>query len=103
MGERKNPFRNLKFVVRPSTPLLKIVVILVILFSMAALVAMSWVRSSIAERTADMQAQAAELEYQNEELEEKVGKLGSVESVKDIAREELGLVDPDEVVVEPIS
>ena len=62
MGERKNPFRNIQFVVRPSTPMLKIIVILVILFSMAALLALSWVRSSIQARTADMQAQAAELE-----------------------------------------
>ena len=103
MGERKNPFRNVKFVLRPSSPLLKIVVILVILFSMAALLALTWVRSSIQARTADLQAQAAELEYQNQELEEKIGQLDSEQSVKDIAREELGLVDPDEVVIDPVS
>ena len=103
MGERKNPFRNLKFVLRPSTPLLKIVVILVILFSMAALLALSWVRSSILARTADMRDEAAGLEYQNEVLEEKIGQLDSEQSVKDIAREELGLVDPDEVIVDPVS
>ncbi len=101
MGERKNPFRNLKFVVRPSSPLLKIVVILVILFSMAALVALTWVRSSIQARTADMQQQAAELEYENEVLEQKVDQLDSVQSAKDIAKEELGLVDPNVVVIDP--
>ena len=103
MGERKKSLRNLKFVLRPSTPLLKIVVILVILFSMAALLAMSWVRSSIQARTADMQQQAAELEYENEELKKKIDQLNSEQSVKDIAREELGLVDPDEVIVDPVS
>ena len=103
MGERKNPARKVKFVVRPSTPLLKIVVILVILFSMAALLALTWVRNSIQSQTADLQSQAAELEHQNEKLEEKIGQLDSVQSVKDIAREELGLVDPDEVVVDPVS
>ena len=103
MGERKNPFRNIKLVVRPSTPLLKIVLILVILFSMAALLALSWVRGSIQARTEEMRQQAAELEYQNEELEEKVNNLDSIQGVKDIAKEELGLVDPDEVVIDPAS
>ena len=103
MAERKNTIRNLKFVLRPSSPLLKIVVILVILFSMAALLALTWVRSSIQARTADMQAQAAELEYQNEELEKKIDQLDSVQSVMDIAREELGLINPDEVVIDPVS
>ena len=103
MAEGKKPKRELKFVLRPSTPLLKIVVILVILFSMAALLALSWVRSSIQTRTADLQSQGAELEYQNEELKEKIGQLDSEQSVKDIAREELGLVDPDEVIVDPAS
>lgn len=103
MGERKNPFRNVKLVVRPSTPLLKIVVILVIVFSMAALVALAWVRSSIQARTADLQTQAAELEYENEVLEQKIDQLDSVQSVIDIAEEELGLVDPDVVVIDPAS
>ena len=95
MGEGKKSTRKIKFVLRPSTPLLKIAVILVILFSMAALLAMTW--------TAEMQSQAAELEYQNEELEKKIDQLDSEQSVKDIAREELGLVDPDEVVIDPAS
>ena len=101
MGERKEPFRNLKFVVRPSSPLLKIVVIMVILFSMASLVALAWVRSSIQAQTADMQQQAAELEHENEVLEQKIDQLDSVQSVKDIAEEELGLVDPNVVVIDP--
>lgn len=103
MGERKNPFRNIKIVVRPSKALLKIVVILVILFSMAALLALSWVRNSIQERTADLQQQAAELEYENQELERKIGQLDSVQSAKEIAEEELDLVDPDVVIIDPAS
>ena len=98
MEERKG---KVKVVVRPSTPLLKIVVILVIVFSMAALVALAWVRSSIQARTADLQSQAAELEYENEILEQKIDQLDSVQSVIDIAEEELGLVDPDTVVIDP--
>ena len=103
MEERKNPFRNIKIVVRPSTPLLKIVVILVIVFSMAALVALSGVQKSIHAQAEDLRAEAAELEHENEVLEEKIGQLGSVQSIQDIAEEELGLVNPDTVIIEPTS
>jgi hypothetical protein len=34
-------------------------------------------------------------------MEDKIGQLGSVDSVKDIAGEELDLVDPDSVIIEP--
>ena len=98
MEERKKP---IKVVVRPSTPLLKIIVILVILLSMAALLALSWVRSSILADMEDLRAEAAGLEYENEELEEKIGELGGVQSVQDIAEGELGYVNPDTVIIDP--
>lgn len=50
-----------------------------------------------------MQSQAAELEYENDVLEKKIDQLDSEQSVKDIAEEELGLVDPDVVVIDPAS
>ena len=103
MEERKNPFRNIKVVVRPSPPLLKIIVILVILLSMAALAALSWVQSGIRARTDELRDQAAELEYENDVLEEKKNQLDSVQSVEDIAQGELGLVDPDTVIIDPTS
>lgn len=103
MEERKNPFRNMKVVVRSSPPLLKIMVILVIVFSMAALMALSWVNLRIQAETEDMRAEAAALEQENADLEEKIGSLGSVQSVQDIAQEELGLVDPNTVVIDPNS
>lgn len=98
MEGRKKP---IKVIVRPSTPLLKIIVILVILLSMAALLALSWVRSSILADMEDLRAEAAGLEYENEELEEKIGDLGGVQSVQDIAEGELGYVNPDTVIINP--
>ena len=47
--------------------------------------------------------EAAAIEHANSELEQKTADLGSVQSVQDIAKEELGLVDPDTVIIEPIS
>lgn len=100
MAERKN---STKIVVRPSSPLLKIIVILVIVFAMAALLALSWVRMSIQTRTEDLRAEAAGLEYENEMLEEKIGDLGGVQSVQDIAEGELGYINPDTVLIDPTS
>lgn len=103
MAERKKPKEKVKIVLRPSTPLLKILVIVVILLSMVALVAMSWVRSSIQARTDELRQQAAELEYENQVLDQKIGSLGSAQSIQEIAEDELGLVHPDAVIIEPTS
>ncbi len=100
MEERKKP---VKIVVRPSTPMLKIVVVVFILFAMAALLALSWVRSSILSRTEDLRAEAADLEYANQALTEKIDDLGSVQSAQDIAEGELGYINPDTVLITPTS
>ena len=103
MKRPENPFRNVTVVVRSSPPLLKIVLIALIVLSITALAALSWVNFSIRAQTEDMRQEAAALQGENTELEEKIGKLGSVQSIQDIAREELGLVDPNTVVINPNS
>nr|MBQ8244210.1 cell division protein FtsL [Oscillospiraceae bacterium] len=103
MERKKNPLKNAKIVVRPSPAALKIVLIILILFSMAALVALRWVHNGILEETENLLDEAAAIEYANSQLEQKTADLGSVQSVKDIAREELGLEDPNTVIIEPIS
>ena len=101
MEEQKNPPVRKKIVVRPAPALLKITACLLIVFSMAALLALRWVHNAIREETQILTDQAAAAQAENAELTEKVGALGSVQSVKDIAREELDLVDPDIVVIQP--
>jgi len=101
MAEKNNPPVRKKFIVRPAPPLLKIAACLLILFSMAALLALRWVHNGIREETRNLTQEAAAAEAENAELTEKIGDLGSVQSVKDIAREELGLEDPDTVVIHP--
>ena len=98
MKQRK-PRRRL--VVRSGSPALKIVMTVLIVFSMAALTALAWVRGSIRSQVEDLRQEAAALEQENRELQEKINALGSVQSVQDIAREELGLVDPNTVVIQP--
>ena len=101
MAEKKNPPIRRKVVFRPAPPMLKIAACLLIHFSMAALLALRWVHNGIREETQILTDQAAAAQAENAELTEKIGALGSVQSVKDIAQEELDLVDPDTVVIHP--
>jgi len=103
MAEKKNPLRNAKVVIRQSPAALKIVLIVLILFSMVTLAALRWVHTGILEETENLRAEASALEHANDRLEEKTDELGTVKSVEDIAREELGLVDPDTVIIDPQS
>ena len=102
MEEKKNPLKTVKVEMRPASNVLKIVVIVLILFSMAALLALRWVHNGILNQTEVLKDEAAAVEHANSELQEKIDDLGSVQSGQDIARDELGLVDPDTVVIEPV-
>lgn len=101
MAERSNPFRNIRFIVRPGPRKLKILFLALILACTAALVALGVVRGRIQQQTQAALEQAAALEQENKELIEKQEKLGTNSSIKDIARDELGLVDPDTILIDP--
>ena len=92
---------KLRLVMCSSSTALKIVMVVLIVFSMAALTALAWVRGSIRSQVEDLRQEAAALEQENRELQEKIDALGSVQSVQDIAQEELGLVNPDTVLIQP--
>jgi len=102
MAERANPFRNIQFIVRPGPRKLKIILLALILTCAAALVALGVVRSQIQQQTQAALDQAAILEQENADLSEKKENLDS-SSIKEIAKEELGLVDPDTIIIDPNS
>lgn len=93
--------KKVKIVFRSSSRLLKLVVTVLIVFSVAALLALAWVRGGIDGQIQKLKEEAAAMEQENQELQDKIDDLGSVQSVQDIAREELGLVDPDTIVIQP--
>ena len=97
MNQRKKP----KVQLRPSPLALKVILTLLILFSIASLVALRWVHLDFQEEIGDLKSQAAEIEYENESLEKKTQNPGSVDTIKAIAQDELGLVDPNTVVLQP--
>lgn len=101
MAAIKNFFSRIQIDFRHSRPLTKIVVIAAIVLSTAALLTLRLAQNHIEAETEAMLAEAARLEQENDELTEKIGELGSVQSVEDIAQEELGLVNPDTIIIKP--
>ena len=103
MAERANPFRNIRFIVRPGPRKLKIILALLVLACAAAIIALGIVQAGIRHQTQAALDQAASLTQENAELTEKQENLGSSSSIKDIAQDELGLVDPDTIIIDPNS
>lgn len=101
MEQIKKPQKKIKFELRHSPLALKVILTLLIIFSMAALTALRWVHLEIQAQTDALKAEAAKVEYANSKLTERINNVGTVQSIEDIAREELGLVDPNTVVIQP--
>ena len=100
MAKKQTPPKTVKVEVRPASNILKIILILLILFSIVALVALHWVHNGILTQIGELKEEASGLEHANQVLDQKTEELGSVQSIQDIAKEELGLVDPNTVIID---
>ena len=92
---------NVKLKLRSAPASLKIALIVLILSSICALVALRWVHNGIQEQTRIKQEQAAAMENANADLQEKIDALGSVQSIRQIAEDALDLANPDTVLIHP--
>ena len=93
--------KGIKLVLRKSKPITKVAVAAALVLCTAALVVLqSATRDNRAQYEA-MRIQAAFLESQNEDLAFSIANVGTVEGIERIAREELGLVFPDTVILTP--
>ena len=95
MAQKSTPPKKVKVEVRPASNILKIILTILILFSIVALIALRVSIQQSKDRRADLEQQAIQLVQENKALTQNIAKLGTVESVKRIAEAELGLVDPD--------
>ncbi len=99
MANKRSFFRRYRLVFQSSPMLLKCAVLATLVVSIVALSALGLGIQNTKASTDDLRQQAAELEQQNQELEQKNDQLGTVQSVMDIAGEELGMVDKDATVI----
>ena len=96
-------YKTEKFKIRlRSAPVkLKVALVALIVLSIGALMALRWVHNGIQAQTQLKREQAAAMEGANADLQEKIDNIGSVQSIRQIALDELGLADPDTVLIHP--
>ena len=92
---KQNPFRRIRLVYHRSPRILKILVLVTILVSAAALLAMRSIMLGYQQQSQVLQSQAIALQQENAELTERIAELGTEDSIRRIAKEQLGLVDPN--------
>ncbi len=101
MEKKRNPFSKIRLVYLRSSPLIKCVVLATLIATTLVLLVLTGsIRDARMEAAAN-RARAEELISDNQELQDKLDSMGSVEGNKQLAEELLGLVDPDTVVITP--
>lgn len=100
MAKLRRFLSRIRLVYRRSSTLLKCVVLATIVLSTITAIALGILRNETAKQAEVLRQEAAVLEQENQALRDKISILGTVESVKQIARDILGLVDPDTVIFE---
>lgn len=78
----------------------KTMVICMAALSMVALLTLNLTINALRDRAEEARKEAARLEYEQSQLEDKIDNLGSAEGAEDTARDE-GYVNKNDVVIQP--
>ena len=93
--------RRYRLVLIRTSPLVKGLIVAAVVLSTVTLIALRAGIEQSRSRYQAMRQYAITREGDNQDLDEKIEELGSIESALRIAMEELGLVLPDSVVITP--
>ncbi len=102
MRAAKRPLSKIRLVYRPAAPLLKCAVLVAILLSGVAMGVIVMRHKSVQANTQSLREQAIALEGENNRLTQNIQQLGTPQSIRQLAAELLGLVDPDSVFFNPV-
>ena len=91
---KRNPFHRIRLVYSRSPLILKILVLVTILATAAALLALRGTMLGYQQQSQALQSQAIALQQENAELTERIAELGTEAGIRRIAIEELDLMDP---------
>lgn len=100
MSKIQDFLRNYTLVYQRTSPLVKVVVTATIAMCTVTLVALRMAQWDNQQKLDLLHNQAAALEQENAELTQRIEALGTVDSFRQIAAEQLGLVDPETIVIE---
>lgn len=99
MAKKKSIFSKVRFVYRPGSPVIKWVLLAMVVLCTVVLIALAVANDRAEKEEEALRQQAIVLEQENAKLAARIAELGSVQSVIRIAREELGLEDPDAIII----
>lgn len=88
---------RIRLVYRRSSTLLKCIVLATIVLSTVTVITLNAARIKAQKREEAARAKAAALQQENQQIRDDIAILGTVDSIKKIASELLGLVDPDTI------
>lgn len=101
MAAGHNPFQRIRLVYRRSSTLVKCAALAALVICIVALLTLRYAIQEAKDRVEEARKDAAVLEQENQDLQESISNLGTVQSVVDLAGKLLGLVDPDTVIFLP--
>ncbi len=101
MASTRNPLSKIRLVIGRSSVLVKCVVLTTIVLCTAALLVLRFAIADTKEQKEAKRTEAAALEHENNEWENSIKDLGTLQGIKDLAGKLLGLVDPDTVIILP--
>lgn len=100
MTERKLQIGKLQVICFKSSRRVWIPLTAVLLFTATALGTLRLVEHQMTRQTEALRTQAAQVEYENEQLKQYTQELDTIKGIERIAREELGMVSPNTVLIE---
>lgn len=98
MKEKKLHLGKVDVVLHSTSPLLKTLLIVLIVFSIAAMGALAWVQHGLRAKTEVMRQEALELQRENEIYQERIDNPDDFNILREMAEDELKMVLPDFVL-----
>ncbi len=101
MQTKRPLLKRIRLVYRRSSTAAKVIVLAAIVLSTVALLTLNGAIQNANAQAQALRDQAAKLEQEKSELEQDIAGVGSLDGIQQIAKDELGLVDPDTVIIKP--
>ena len=95
------PIGTIKFKYRRSSKIIKIVVLITVVLSIAALLMLNFSINVTQEETERLRQEAIGLEQEQSRLELYIQELGTIRGIIRLAQEKLGLIEPGSVIIQP--
>ena len=99
--DKRQPLENVRFVCKRSSIRMKLLVLAVVVFSTATLLTLTLKLRDEKLRQDQLRSQAISQEQEKSRLEQYIAEKGTIQGIIRIAMEELGLVEPDHIIIQP--